>query len=187
MRAGLAGANRSNSKSNELPTHIANNLKLVAPLSSSPPGTIEILLTEDGFTGGFDSTVNSMKNLSFACLLFVWGGVAVSYGNKITGMLKAGGGGSADKVIQKYLRAIVVCIVLGSAYKLLFCAIRIQIGGTIFEFPPCSTSFIDIIGLLFLTIQFVILMAQNPNTGKAKKAQTKVSTTTSTTTSSTEP
>ena len=146
-------------------------------------GLVEIMLAEEGYAGGYDSTVNSIKGLSFAMLIAIWGGVSVSYGKKITNMLKTGGGGAAEKAIRKFMRAIVICLSLAMCYKLLFAALRIPINGTIFELPTCSNSYFDIIGVLFLVIQFVILVAQNPNTGKAKKAQTKVTTTMSTSSS----
>ena len=150
-------------------------------------GIVEVQVAENGYKGGFESTVNFIKNAMFAILMAVWVAVAVSYGKKISTMLQAGGGGQAEKTIQKYLRAICFCFGLGGLYKLFFMYLRIG-SGTIFEFPPCSNSIVDIIAFLFLTIQFAILVVQNPNTGKAKKAvvQTNVSTTMSTASSSVE-
>ena len=75
------------------------------------------------------------------------------------------------------------CSMLAVVYKLLFTFLRLGI--TVYEIPSCSVPFFDIIGVMFLVIQASIAIAQNPNTGKAKKAQSKVNTASTTPDSST--
>lgn len=173
-------------------------------------GIIEIQMSE--YKGGFDTDVNVFKNLSFALLCMIWAAVSIKYGWKISAQLKAGGGGgknlqirnqnynkvaaisnpvftlttlvvAADKVIKRYLNAIQICMLLGLLYKFAFALLRFG-KGYVYTFPPCGAQYFDIIGVLFLAIQTVISLVQNPNTAKAKKNQTKVGVSTVTSTQS---
>ena len=74
-------------------------------------------------------------------------------------------------------------MLLGLLYKFAFALLRFG-KGYVYTFPPCGAQYLDIIGVLFLTIQTVISLVQNPNTAKAKKNQTKVGVSTVTSTQS---
>ena len=123
--------------------------------------------------GSYDGTVNGIKSCIFASLLLIWSGIALHYYRKINIMLAEGGGGlekgkpNPNAVIKKFMAAIAFCFSIGIVYKFLFAFLRF--GKVIHTPPPCSNGYIDIVSIIYLTIQIASLVAQNPAKLKKKK------------------